>query len=110
MVDLAGAPRTQEAVFAGAEHAELPLGSVRRLGRLRLPVTLTTQPWATLYQYPDGRRIWTVRLWWLDRPVSRLVPTDRLRRYARASGLHAVLAEIDDLLARCDRPGSADGP
>jgi hypothetical protein len=28
----------------------------RRIGRLRLPITLTARPWATLYEMADGRR------------------------------------------------------
>jgi hypothetical protein len=77
---------------------------VRRLGRVRVPITLGRAPWATLYELPDHRLTWCVRLWELDRPVSRCVPTARLLAYARRSGLTALEREVRALLSRRGAP------
>jgi len=70
---------------------------VRRIGRTRLPLTLTHRPWATLYRFPDGRLLWSVRLWEVDGPVRRLFPTGMLLAYARLNRLGFLEAELDRL-------------
>ena len=82
---------------------------VRRIGRLRLPVTLTCQPWATLYRLPDGRLVFCVRLWGTGGPVTRVLPLATVRAYARRSRLDALAREIDDLLARSSARGGDGG-
>lgn len=71
----------------------LPRGT-RRLGRVRVPLTLTVRPWATLYELPDGRRLYCLRLWQDGAPRRRCVPPATLRRYAVQSGLSALRAEL----------------
>ncbi len=73
---------------------------VRRIGELRLPIAGPYCPRARLYLFPDGRTIWVVRLWEVDRAVTRALGTPVLRAYARSSGLTDLLAEIDRLDAR----------
>jgi hypothetical protein len=75
------------------EHAR-----VRAVGRLRLPLAGPYQPWATLWRFPDGRLLWSVRLWQRDRPVPHLVPSDTLRSFARRNRLPDVEAAIDALV------------
>ncbi len=77
---------------------------VTRLARLRVPVTLTARPWATLYRLPDGRRLWCLRLWDGNAPRRRCVTTARLLEYARASGLR----ELERALRAAD--ATADAP
>jgi hypothetical protein len=77
---------------------------VRRLGRVRVPIALGRAPWATLYELPDHRLTWCVRLWELDRPVTRCVPTARLLAYARHSGLVALEREVRALLLARGEP------
>lgn len=72
---------------------------VRRLGRVRVPIALGCAPWATLYELPDHRRLWCLRLWDGDRPVPRCLATSALLAYARASGLAPLEREIRALLA-----------
>jgi hypothetical protein len=79
--------------------------AVRRLGRVRIPLALPYRPWARAYRLPDGRVVWTVRLWESDRPVRRCVPTDTLRAYCRSNRLPAVEAAIDAILAAAAREG-----
>jgi len=74
---------------------------VRALGRVRLPLGGPYRPWATLYLFPDGRRLWCVRLWELDRPVRRCLSTGYLVAFARLNGLVALREEIE----RVDRSG-----
>ena len=74
--------------------------SVRRVGRLRVPLALPYRPWATLYRMPDGRTWWILRLWELDGPVRRCVPTSTLLAYARRNRLRGLEREIEELLAR----------
>jgi hypothetical protein len=69
----------------------------RRIGRLRLPIALTARPWATLYEMPDGTRLWCVRLWEEDRAVRRCFTTGYLIAFARLNGLDALRAEIEEL-------------
>jgi hypothetical protein len=67
---------------------------VRRLGRVRVPLSLTQQPWATAYRLPSGKTIWCLRLPQGGTVVPLVVPTARLREYARRSGLDRLDAEI----------------
>ena len=69
----------------------------RRIGRLRLPIAGPYRPWATLYELPDGRRLWCVRLWDVDRPVRRCLPTGLLVAFARLNGLDELRREIERL-------------
>ena len=72
----------------------------RTIGRLRLPIAGPYAPWATLYELPDGRRLWCVRLWEVDRPVRRCLPTGLLVAFARLNGLDVLRREIEALAAR----------
>ena len=79
---------------------------VRRVGELRLPIAGPYRPRVRLYQYPDGRLLWLVRLWEYDRAVPHLVSTDTLRQFARLNRLPRLRAEIDALVNRAsDRSG-----
>ncbi|HYK93893.1 MAG TPA: hypothetical protein VEY07_07630 [Thermoplasmata archaeon] len=77
-----------------------PARRVRPIGRMRVPLAGPYCPWATLYRFPDGRLLWRIRLWEVDGPVRRLVPTATLLAYARSSGLRQLERGIDDLMAR----------
>ena len=81
-----------------------PRRRVRKIGELRLPLAGPYRPWARLYLFPDGRLLWRVRLWEVDRAVAHLVRTDALRTFARVNGLASTLAAIDSL----SRRGSAE--
>jgi len=70
---------------------------VRHIGELRLPLAGPYRPNARLYLFPDGRLLWMVRLWEVDRPVAHLVRTETLRAFARANGLGDFRAEIERL-------------
>lgn len=72
---------------------------VRVLARIRLPLGGPYRPWARLVRFPDGRVLWLVRLWEVDRPVSRLLPTREVRRWADQSGLAALSAALAALEA-----------
>jgi len=78
-------------------------GRVRKVGELRLPIAGPYCPRARLYRYPDGRLVWLVRLWEVDRAIPRLVSTDVLREFARTNGLSGVRAEVDALVERANR-------
>ena len=67
---------------------------------MRIPVAGPYRPWARLYLFPDGRLVWLVRLWQVDRPVARVVRPEILRAYARRSGLPSVVTELDRLVER----------
>ncbi|MGA7923942.1 MAG: hypothetical protein WCA77_08210 [Thermoplasmata archaeon] len=68
------------------------------MGRARLPLTLHHQPWVTLYRFPDGRLLWTIRLWDGDRPVVRCLGSATLLRFARGSQLWDFASEVETLL------------
>jgi hypothetical protein len=72
------------------------------VGRIRLPITVTHRPWATLYRTPTGATYWSVRLWVVDRPVETWVATSTLRDYVLQSGLRSVANAVEDLLSRAD--------
>ena len=78
--------------LAVAEHA-LP-ARPRRLGSVRLPIAGPYAPLATLYELPDGRRLWCVRLWEVDRPVRRCLSTRYLLAFATLNRLDALAREI----------------
>ncbi|MCI4362833.1 MAG: hypothetical protein L3K13_00795 [Thermoplasmata archaeon] len=78
---------------------ELP-ARVRRLGRVRVPIALGLAPWATLYELPDRRVLWCLRLWEGSGPVRRCLSSATLLAYARRSGLGRLEREIRDLLER----------
>ncbi|HEV2165881.1 MAG TPA: hypothetical protein VGS23_02710 [Thermoplasmata archaeon] len=65
-----------------------------RLGRLRLPIAGPYRPWATAYRLPDGRVVWCLRLWEVDRAVTRCVPTSEVRHFCRINRLGPLEAEV----------------
>jgi hypothetical protein len=75
----------------------------RAVGRLRVPLGLHHQPWATLYRFPDGRLEWCLRLWQVDRPVTSVVATRTLVDYAHDNGLAELERAIEELLERARR-------
>lgn len=77
-----------------------PPGSVRPLGRVRLPIAGPYRPSARAYRLPDGRVVWCVRLWRVDRPVRTCQTTSTIRAFCRLNGLSSVEEAVDDLLRR----------
>jgi len=75
-------------------------GRVQKVGELRLPIAGPYCPRARLYRYPDGRLVWLVRLWEVDRAVPHLVSTEVLREFARINRLPGVGADVDALVAQ----------
>ncbi len=71
-----------------------PAARCRRLGAVRLPLAGPYRPLATLYELPDGRRLWCVRLWEVDRPVRRCLSTGYLIAFARLNRLDGLEREI----------------
>ena len=69
-----------------------------RIARVRVPLTLTVSPWATLYVLPDGRRIWCVRLRDATGVGTRCVGSEHLLRYAEESGLRLLHRQLLDAL------------
>ncbi len=84
------------------EAVPVPIGRPRprTIGHLRLPITLTHRPWATLFELPDGRRMWCLRLWEEDRPVRRCFSTGYLIAFARLNAFDALRAEIEEIAGR----------
>lgn len=76
------------------------LAPIRRIGRLRIPLAGPFRPWATLYELPEGKEIWCLGLWELDRPVRRCVSTSTLLAYARRSGLRRLERDVLALTRR----------
>jgi len=70
------------------------------VGEVRLPLAGPYRPRARLYQLPDGRLLWHVRLWEDDRAVAHLVPTSVLAAFARVNRLPQLEAEIDQQVER----------
>ena len=70
---------------------------VRRLGRIRVPLTLAHRPWATAYRLPSGLTVWCLRLRQDGEMVRSVVSTRVLRQYARRSGLPDLEAAIEAL-------------
>lgn len=77
-----------------------PSARVQKIGELRLPLAGPYRPRARLYLFPDGRLLWYVRLWELDRVVPHLVRTETLRTFARVNRLPVVEAEVDAIHRR----------
>ena len=73
---------------------------LRALGRVRIPIAGAHAPWATLYRFPDGRLLWSVRLWEMDRAVPHLVTTDVLRTFARRHRLVDLEGALDTIVRR----------
>jgi hypothetical protein len=96
--------RTPSQPVLGRTHSR-----VREIGELRLPIAGPYRPTARLYLFPDGRLLWHLRLWELDRPVGHLVRTAVLRRFAVLNGLDPLLARID-LIYRLGRAEAARDP
>ncbi len=71
---------------------------VRLVGSVRVPVAGPYRPVARLYQFPDGRLLWHLCLWEVDRPVPHLVGTSALIAYARANGLRQLEQDVDRCL------------
>jgi hypothetical protein len=91
-----------DAEFAGSSAATGPTshGRVQRLGRLRLPIAGAYRPWATAYRLPDGRVLWCVRLWQVDRPRVSCVATSTLRMFCRLNHFPELAAEMERLVRR----------
>jgi hypothetical protein len=73
---------------------------IRIVGSVRIPLAGPYRPLAELVRFPDGRLLWRVRLWEVDRAVPHLVPTERLVRYARESRLADLERAVHDLVHR----------
>lgn len=80
-------------------------GRVRKVGEVRLPLAGPYCPRARLYRYPDGRLLWLVRLWEVDRAVPHLVSTEVLQGFAHRNGLPRLRAEVDALVERATASG-----
>ena len=70
------------------------------MGAFPLPIAGPYLPWAHLYADSMGTLWWTVRLWETDHARPYVVTTERLRTFARESGLPSVLRSIDREVAR----------
>lgn len=87
-------PRIPDGVLQG-----LPPGA-RLVGRVRVPLTLTVAPWASLYRLHDGPPIWRVRLPTIEgAPVWRTLSRTEPIRWAIASRLPLLAREATRLLA-----------
>jgi hypothetical protein len=90
------ARRSSEPVrAASADHASPTEPLVRRIGRVRVPLSLTRQPWANAYRLPNGTTVWCLRLWQDGRVVRAVVSTATLRGFAVRSGLSSLVVAID---------------
>jgi hypothetical protein len=72
-----------------------------------LPLAGPYRPHARLYRLSDGRLLWHVRLWEVDRAVPHVVSTDALRTFARLNRLPGLEAAIDALVRRAVEAGRA---
>ncbi len=68
------------------------------MGAVRLPLAGPYLPRARLFQLPDGRLLWQLRLWEVDRAVVHLVSTEVLRTFARVNRLPTLEAEVAALV------------
>lgn len=75
-----------------------PRARVRVVGEVRVPLAGPYAPRAQLLRFPDGRLLWRVRLWEVDRAVPHLVGSDTLREFARLNGLPRLREAIDELV------------
>lgn len=80
---------------------------IERIGRVRVPLTLTHRPWATLYRDTRGAETWLVRLPDGGRPRVVAVSTERLLAYAAVCGLRRLEADVE-LLRRAAAARDAD--
>lgn len=67
----------------------------RGLAEVRLPIAGPYRPRARLLRLPNGELRWRVRLWEVDRPVTRLLPPELVRAYAERAGLRDLVAQLD---------------
>jgi len=81
----------------------LDAGPVSYVGRLRIPLVGPYRPWARLYRLPDGRRVWVVRCWEVDRAVRRVASTADLLAFADRSRLPDLATRIRGLDRRARR-------
>jgi hypothetical protein len=91
--------RLDEYLFHELDRAE----QVREVGETRIPWGGPYDPRAILYQFPDGRLYWKVRLMEGDDLVERVYATDVLREFARLNGFLHLIEEIDELVERARR-------
>jgi hypothetical protein len=70
------------------------------MGSVRLPLAGPYCPNAVAYRLPDGRIVWCLRLWEVDRPVRRCVASATVHRYCRLNGLSRVEGEVDRVEGR----------
>ncbi len=75
--------------------------AITYVGRVRVPIAGPYRPWARLYRLPDGRQLWTVRLWDVDRVVRRVTSTALLIHFARVNRL----PELESAVRALDRRG-----
>jgi hypothetical protein len=100
MTSLRAVRRPEEPVRPDlAEFASGPRPLVRRLGRVRVPLSLSQRPWATAYRLPSGQTIWCLRLWTGTRTVPVVLTTAALRRYAQQSRFRRLVAAVDAIAA-----------
>ncbi|HXQ48705.1 MAG TPA: hypothetical protein VN842_02860 [Thermoplasmata archaeon] len=83
-----------------AELFDAPRGRVRRVGSVRLPLGGPYRPKAVAYRLPDGRIVWCVRLWEVDRAVRRCVSSATIRQFCRMNRLPGVEGEVDRVEGR----------
>jgi hypothetical protein len=100
-------PRQPLRTLSGSDTEPLP-PSTRLVGRVRVPLAGPYRPWARLFRLPDGRTLWTIRLWEVDRPVARVVSTAVLLAYARTSRLPTLVTETRALAARADEDAALE--
>jgi hypothetical protein len=83
--------------------------SVQLVGTVRVPIAGPYRPVARLYRFPDGRLLWHLRLWEVDRAVPHLVPTSVLLGFARQNRLPALALEVRRLVDSVVTEGRARG-
>jgi hypothetical protein len=93
-------PLPADAELDLAETLDRPGGRVRRMGSLRLPLGGPYRPKAVAYRLPDGRIVWCVRLWEVDRAVRRCVSSATIRRFCQINRLPEVEGEVDRVEGR----------
>ncbi|MFZ0891058.1 MAG: hypothetical protein WB778_08865 [Thermoplasmata archaeon] len=71
----------------------------RRVGSVRIPLAGPYHPRATLFRFPDGRLLWTLRLWEEDRVVRRVFASSVLLRFAHLNGLASLESDLEALLS-----------
>lgn len=93
------APNDEHVIAEHPDNRVLPAPARTRrapsLGRVRIPLALAYRPWATAYRLPDGRTIWCLRVWAIDRAVTVCASTSTLATYCWRSRLDAVAREVE---------------